>query len=301
MPQQTPAATVAPTPTQGTGGLWADAFGVLRRNRAAMAAAATLALLAVLVVVVPAVSPNAFDRPDWDHISAPPTLEGGRIFGTDSLGRDLLTRTFYGGRMSLLVGLVATLVSLVLGITWGAVAGYAGGRVDRVMMRIVDILYALPFMFLVILLMVLFGRNILLIFVAIGAINWLDMARIVRGQTLGLKEREFVEAARAMGVPPGAIIRRHIVPNLLGVVAVYVTLTIPQVILVESFLSFLGLGVQEPMTSWGALVNEGAQELETAPWSLVFPAAFLAVTLLCFNFLGDGLRDALDPRDRSAE
>jgi oligopeptide transport system permease protein len=156
-------------------------------------------------------------------------------------------------------------------------------------------------MFLVILLMVLFGRNILLIFVAIGAINWLDMARIVRGQTLGLKEREFVEAARAMGVPPGAIIRRHIVPNLLGVVAVYVTLTIPQVILVESFLSFLGLGVQEPMTSWGALVNEGAQELETAPWSLVFPAAFLAVTLLCFNFLGDGLRDALDPRDRSAE
>jgi oligopeptide transport system permease protein len=298
-PAKTPAATVATTATDG--GLWSDAFGVLRRNRAAMAAAATLALLAVLVVIVPAVSPNAFDRPDWDHISAPPTLDGGRLFGTDSLGRDLLTRTFYGGRLSLLVGLVATLVSLVLGITWGAVAGYAGGRVDRVMMRIVDILYALPFMFLVILLMVLFGRNILLIFVAIGAINWLDMARIVRGQTLGLKEREFVEAARAMGVPPGAIIRRHIVPNLLGVVAVYVTLTIPQVILVESFLSFLGLGVQEPMTSWGALVNEGAQELETAPWSLVFPAAFLAVTLLCFNFLGDGLRDALDPRDRSAE
>jgi oligopeptide transport system permease protein len=297
--RQTPAATVATTATGG--GLWADAFGVLRRNRAAMAAAATLALLAVLVVVVPAASPNAFDRPDWDHISVPPTLQGWRLFGTDSLGRDLLTRTFYGGRLSLLVGLVATLVSLVLGITWGAVAGYAGGRVDRVMMRIVDILYALPFMFLVILLMVLFGRNILLIFVAIGAINWLDMARIVRGQTLGLKEREFVEAARAMGVPPGAIIRRHIVPNLLGVVAVYVTLTIPQVILVESFLSFLGLGVQEPMTSWGALVNEGAQELETAPWSLVFPAAFLAVTLLCFNFLGDGLRDALDPRDRSAE
>jgi oligopeptide transport system permease protein len=299
----TPAKTPAAAASQGAaaGGLWADALGVLRRNRAAMAAAAMLALLAVLVVVVPAVSPNAFDRPDWDHISAPPTLDGGRLFGTDSLGRDLLTRTFYGGRMSLLVGLVATLVSLVLGITWGAVAGYTGGRVDRVMMRIVDILYALPFMFLVILLMVLFGRNILLIFVAIGAINWLDMARIVRGQTLGLKEREFVEAARAMGVPPGAIIRRHIVPNLLGVVAVYVTLTIPQVILVESFLSFLGLGVQEPMTSWGALVNEGAQELETAPWSLVFPAAFLAVTLLCFNFLGDGLRDALDPRDRSAE
>ena len=283
------------------GGLAADAVAVLRRNRPAMVAAAVLGVLTLLVIVVPWLSPHAYDRPDWDLISAPPALSGGHWFGTDSLGRDLLVRTFHGGRISLAVGLVSTLVSLVLGIAWGAVAGYVGGRTDRVMMRIVDILYALPFMFLVILLMVLFGRNILLIFVAIGAINWLDMARIVRGQTLGLKEREFVEAARAMGVPPGAIIRRHIVPNLLGVVAVYVTLTIPQVILVESFLSFLGLGVQEPMTSWGALVNEGAQELETAPWSLVFPAAFLAVTLLCFNFLGDGLRDALDPRDRSAE
>jgi oligopeptide transport system permease protein len=283
------------------GGLWTDAFGVLRRNRAAMTAAAVLVLLGVLVLLVPAISPNAFDRPDWDQISTPPTLAGGRLFGTDSLGRDLFTRTFYGGRISLLVGLVSTLVSLVLGIAYGAVAGYVGGRTDRVMMRIVDILYALPFMFLVILLMVLFGRNILLIFVAIGAINWLDMARIVRGQTLSLREREFVAAARSMGVPTAAIIRRHIVPNLLGVVAVYVTLTIPQVILVESFLSFLGLGVQEPMTSWGALVNEGAQELETAPWALIFPALFLAVTLLCFNFLGDGLRDALDPQDRSAE
>jgi oligopeptide transport system permease protein len=283
------------------GGLWTDAFGVLRRNRAAMTAATILALLGVLVLLVPAISPNAFDRPDWDQISTPPTLAGGRLFGTDSLGRDLFTRTFYGGRISLLVGLVSTLVSLVLGIAYGAIAGYLGGRTDRVMMRIVDILYALPFMFLVILLMVLFGRNILLIFVAIGAINWLDMARIVRGQTLSLREREFVEAARSMGVPTAAIIRRHVVPNLLGVVAVYVTLTIPQVILVESFLSFLGLGVQEPMTSWGALVNEGAQELETAPWALIFPALFLAVTLLCFNFLGDGLRDALDPQDRSAE
>ena len=282
------------------GGLFGDAATALRRNRAAMLAAVVLALLAVLVVVVPALSPHPYDRPDWDHISSPPSLAAGRWFGTDSLGRDLLTRTFHGGRISLAVGVVSTVVSLVLGIAWGAVAGYAGGRTDRVMMRIVDILYALPFMFLVILLMVLFGRNILLIFVAIGAINWLDMARIVRGQTLGLRRREFVEAAEAMGVPPGRIIRRHIVPNLLGVVAVYVTLTIPQVILVESFLSFLGLGVQEPMTSWGALVSEGAQEMETAPWGLVFPAAFLALTLLCFNFLGDGLRDALDPRDRSA-
>lgn len=282
------------------GGLAADAVAVLRRNRPAMVAAAVLGVLTLLVIVVPWLSPHAYDRPDWDLISAPPALSGGHWFGTDSLGRDLLVRTFHGGRISLAVGLVSTLVSLVLGIAWGAVAGYVGGRTDRVMMRIVDILYALPFMFLVILLMVLFGRNILLIFVAIGAINWLDMARIVRGQTLGLREREFVAAARAMGIPAATVIRRHVVPNLLGVVAVYVTLTIPQVILVESFLSFLGLGVQEPMTSWGALVSEGAQELETAPWGLLFPAAFLALTLLCFNFLGDGLRDALDPRDRRA-
>lgn len=200
--------------------------------------------------------------------------------------------------MSLLVGVIATLVSLIIGTTWGATAGYLGGRVDAFMMRIVDILYAMPFMFFVILLMVFFGRNIYLIFIAIGAINWLDMARIVRGQTLTLKNREFVEAAIASGVRTPRIILRHIVPNLLGVVVVYVTLTIPQVILVESFLSFLGLGVQEPATSWGALVNEGAQDMESAPWSLLFPAAFLATTLFCFNFIGDGLRDALDPKDR---
>jgi oligopeptide transport system permease protein len=229
----------------------------------------------------------------------PPTLADGHLFGTDALGRDLLSRTLQGGRMSLLVGLVSTIVSLVIGIAWGATAGFIGGRTDRIMMRIVDILYALPFMFLVILLMVLFGRQIVLIFVAIGAINWLDMARIVRGQTLGLKQREFVEAARVSGVGTARIILRHIVPNLLGVVVIYVTLTIPQVILVESFLSFLGLGVQEPMTSWGALVSEGAQEMENAPWMLLFPSLFLAITLFCFNFLGDGLRDALDPRDRS--
>lgn len=278
--------------------LWADARATLVRNRAAMTAAVLLGCMALAVVAGPWLLPWEHDRPNWDAIAAAPGA--GHWFGTDSLGRDLLARTLQGGRISLLVGLVSTLVSLGIGIAWGATAGYLGGQVDRVMMRIVDILYALPFMFLVILLMVIFGRNILLIFVAIGAINWLDMARIVRGQTLGLKHREFVEAARLSGVGTPGIIRRHIVPNLLGVVAVYVTLTIPQVILVESFLSFLGLGVQEPMTSWGALVNEGAQELETAPWMLLFPSAFLAVTLLCFNFLGDGLRDALDPRDRSA-
>jgi oligopeptide transport system permease protein len=183
-------------------------------------------------------------------------------------------------------------------VSYGAVAGYLGGRVDNLMMRAVDAIYALPFMFFVILLMVVFGRNIFLIFVAIGAVNWLDMARIVRGQTLSLKNKDFIEAARISGATERQVIVRHIVPNLLGVVVVYVSLTIPQVILVESFLSFLGLGVQEPLTSWGALVNEGAQELETAPWSLLFPATFLAATLFAFNFLGDGLRDALDPRDR---
>ena len=281
--------------------LWSDAWRVLRRNRAAMAASVVLLTMTAMIVVAPFLSPYSFDYTDWDSISVPPSLSDGHPFGTDALGRDLFVRTLYGGRISLMVGLVATLVSLIIGISYGAIAGYLGGRVDQVMMRIVDILYALPFMFLVILLMVFFGRSILLIFFAIGAINWLDMARIVRGQTLSLKTREFIEAARAGGVSTPRIIRRHIVPNLLGVVAVYVTLTIPQVILVESFLSFLGLGVQEPMTSWGALVNEGAREMESAPWTLIFPAVFLATTLFCFNFIGDGMRDALDPRDRSSQ
>jgi len=280
--------------------LWYDAWVVLRRNRAAITALIILVTLTVIVVIAPLFIPYSIDETDWDSISVAPSLGGGHLFGTDGLGRDLFVRTLQGGRISLLVGIVATLVSLLIGITYGAVSGYLCGRVDQVMMRIVDILYALPFMFLVILLMVFFGRNILLIFVAIGAINWLDMARIVRGQTLSLKNREFIEAARAGGVTTSRMIRRHIVPNLLGVVVIYVTLTIPQVILVESFLSFLGLGVQEPMTSWGALVNEGAQEMENAPWMLVFPALFLTITLFCFNFLGDGLRDALDPRDRGA-
>lgn len=263
-----------------------------------MASLVILAVIGVLVIAGPWLSPYQFDEVDWELISIPPNLPTSHVFGTDAVGRDLFVRTLEGGRMSLMVGLVATLVSLLIGITWGATAGFVGGRVDAVMMRIVDILYAMPFMFFVILLMVFFGRNILLIFVAIGAINWLDMARIVRGQTLSLKRREFIEAALACGVSTPRIILRHIVPNLLGVVVVYVTLTIPQVILVESFLSFLGLGVQEPFTSWGALVNEGAQDMESAPWALLFPALFLAVTLFCFNFIGDGLRDALDPKDR---
>ena len=278
--------------------LWVDAWAKLKKNRAAVVGGCIIAVMAVLVVVAPWFARYAYDFTDFANTSTAPSWSTGHVFGTDTLGRDIYVRTLYGGRISLMVGVVATAVSLVIGVTYGAVAGYVGGRVDNVMMRIVDILYALPFMFFVILLMVFFGRSIFLIFVAIGAINWLDMARIVRGQTLSLKHREFVEAAEAQGVAASAIIRRHIVPNLLGVVAVYVTLTIPQVILVESFLSFLGLGVQEPMTSWGALVNEGSRELESAWWMLIFPAAFLATTLFCFNFLGDGMRDALDPKDR---
>ena len=278
--------------------LYVDAGHRLIRNKAALTAAVVLVLMVAMVIVGPMLSEWDHEIPDWDNYSTPPSLETGHLFGTDALGRDLFVRTMVGGRISLLVGIIATLVSLVIGVGYGAIAGYFGGRVDNVMMRIVDAIYAMPFMFFVILLMVIFGRNIFLIFVAIGAINWLDMARIVRGQTLSLKNKDFVEAARACGATELQIIRRHIVPNLLGVVVVYVTLTIPQVILVESFLSFLGLGVQEPLTSWGALVNEGAQELETAPWSLLFPATFLAMTLFAFNFLGDGLRDALDPKDR---
>ncbi|MCP4000807.1 MAG: ABC transporter permease subunit [Gammaproteobacteria bacterium] len=279
-------------------GLWADAWRSLRRNRAAMVALYLMMTVVVLVLAAPLLSPFSIDSTDWDQISIAPSLSTQHYFGTDDVGRDLFIRTLYGGRISLMVGLVATLVSLIIGIAWGATAGYVGGRTDQFMMRIVDVLYAMPFMFFVILLMVFFGRNIFMIFIAVGAINWLDMARIVRGQTLSLKKKEFVEAARAGGVSSFNIVRRHIVPNLLGIVVVYVTLTIPQVILVESFLSFLGLGVQEPMTSWGALVNDGAQAMESAPWALIFPAVFLALTLFCFNFVGDGLRDALDPRDR---
>jgi oligopeptide transport system permease protein len=278
--------------------LWIDAWHRLLKNRAAVVSGVIMAVLVLLVVFGPLLLPWEADFTDWDHTSTPPSLATGHWFGTDAVGRDILVRTLEGGRISLLVGLVATLVSLAIGVTYGAVAGYYGGMTDRVMMRGVDIIYALPFMFFVILLMVVFGRHIVLIFVAIGAVNWLDMARIVRGQTLSLKSMEFVEAARACGVDHHSIIRRHIIPNLLGVVMVYVTLTIPQVILVESFLSFLGLGVQEPMSSWGALVNDGAQDMESAPWTLIFPAMFLTVTLYCFNYIGDGMRDALDPKDR---
>ena len=282
--------------TVGGRSLWQNAGERLRRNKAAMFSLWLLLFFVVLVIAGPWLAQHDYTQTNLSLGSTAPSLAGGHWFGTDALGRDVLARTLAGGRISLLVGLVATLVSLLIGVFWGAVAGYCGGRIDALMMRFVDTLYAMPFMFFVILLMVVFGRNILLIFVAIGAINWLDMARIVRGQTISLRHREFIQAATLMGAGTLTIIARHVIPNLLGVVVVYVTLTIPQVMLVEAFLSYLGLGVQEPFTSWGALVNQGALEMETAPWLLVFPALFLAGTLFCFNFIGDGLRDALDPK-----
>ncbi len=278
--------------------LWQDALRRLRRNRAAMASLAVLGVIGLAAVLAPWLSPHPFDEVYWERIQTPPDPAHAHWFGTDGNGRDLFVRTLYGARVSLSVGILATLVSLVIGVAYGAIAGFVGGRIDGVMMRAVDVLYALPFMFFVILLMVVFGRNIFMIFVALGAVQWLTMARIVRGQTLSVKRKEFIEAARACGVRTPVIIVRHVVPNVLGPVIVYVTLTVPEVILTESFLSFLGLGVQEPLTSWGVLIAEGAKQMESAPWMLVFPALFLSATLLCFNFLGDGLRDALDPRDR---
>ncbi|NHI01803.1 Oligopeptide transport system permease protein OppC [Oceanimonas sp. MB9] len=278
--------------------LWGDARRRFFRNRAALASMLILLLMALLVLVGPALSRYSLDEPDWGAMMAAPALAGGHYFGTDSLGRDLFVRTLIGGRMSLMVGLLGALVAVVIGTLYGAIAGFMGGRTDRVMMRILEILYAFPFMFFVILLVTFFGRNIGLIFFAIGAVSWLDMARIVRGQTLSLKGREFIEAAEVCGVSRLRIITRHIVPNVLGIVVVYATLLVPGMILFESFLSFLGLGVQEPMTSWGALLDEGAKSMEVAPWQLLFPAGFMVVALFCFNFLGDGLRDALDPRDR---
>ncbi len=220
------------------------------------------------------------------------------FFGTDSNGRDMLARVMLGGQISIAVGVLASLVSLGIGVVYGATAGYIGGRVDNVMMRFVEILYSLPFVFLVVVLVVFFGRSFILIFLVIGAVEWLDMARIVRGQTLALKRREFVSAAQALGLSDWQIIRRHIIPNTIGPVVVFVTVVVPKVILLESFLSFLGLGVQAPLTSWGALISEGANNIQSAPWLLIFPAIFFVLTLFSLNFVGDGLRDALDPKDR---
>ncbi|MBP9590991.1 MAG: ABC transporter permease subunit [Steroidobacteraceae bacterium] len=281
-------------------GLWRDAWRRLARNRAAVAALGVLLALVVVSLLGPWLSPHEIDAVDWSlsPLAAPPGTGHAHWFGTDANGRDLFVRVWSGTRVSLLVALLATAVSLVIGVAWGAAAGYLGGRIDHWMMRLVDVLYALPYMFFVIILTVVFGRSLLLIFLAIGAVGWLTMARIVRGQALALRQRGFVEAAVTLGLPARRIIARHIVPNVLGSVIVYATLTVPQVILFESFLSFLGLGVQEPLTSLGRLVAEGALEMETSPWQLLAPSLVLAVLLLCLNFLGDGLRDALDPRQR---
>jgi len=268
----------------------------MRTSRTVMVSGGILCAIALVAVVGPWISPNEYVAADFNNILGSPTLAAGHVFGTDDLGRDLFVRTMMGVQVTFAVALVASIVSLVIGVLYGATAGFVGGRVDAVMMRLVDTLYATPFIFFVILLLVVFERNFLLIFVAIGAINWLDMARIVRGQTLSLREREFVQAAQLIGVSTPRIILRHIAPNLIGVVIVYVTLTIPQAILIESFLSFLGLGVQEPQTSLGKLVNDGTAQMEGASWLLLIPGTLLATILMCFNFLGDGMRDLFDSR-----
>lgn len=281
--------------------LWQDAWHRLQKNKLAMVSVVVLLFVVVATVTGPWIisatqgysyretkTSLGVSAPSWAH-----------WFGTDQLGRDLLTRTLHGGRISLLVGLVATVVSMIVGVTYGAVAGFSGGRIDQFMMRVVDVLYALPFTIFVIILMVVFGRNIYLLFFAIGAVEWLTMARIVRSQVLSLREKEFIEATRVMGFRPGRIIFQHIIPNSLGPVIVYVTLTVPQVMLLEAFLSFLGLGVQAPMSSWGVLIKDGVGTMEEYPWMLIFPSLALSGTLFALNFLGDGLRDALDPKASS--
>ena len=283
--------------------LWDDARARLFRNKAAVTAMIVLGLLVLIAIFGPFIWPHDFETQNRDlvishgSLSIPPTLENFHWLGTDTLGRDQVARIMLGLRISLAVGFLATFVSLMIGVAWGAIAGFVGGRVDQVMMRIVDVLYAVPFIFFVILLMALLGRNFLLIFIAIGAVEWLTMARIVRGQTLSLKGKEFIEAARASGVSLTATLTRHIVPNVVGPVAVYVTLIIPQVILLESFLSFIGLGINEPLTSLGVLISTGKEQMSKY-WLLLFPALTMMITLLCLNFIGDGLRDALDPKER---
>jgi oligopeptide transport system permease protein len=273
---------------------WTDAVRRLRRNRVAMLGLAVLTAFALAALVAPWVAPYPYDKTDLPYGPKSPTWA--HLLGTDELGRDMLTRILYGARISFAVGILATLVSLTIGVTYGSVAGFRGGRLDQAMMRAVDILYGLPFMFFVILLMVLFGRSILNLFIALGAVQWLTMARIVRGQVLSLRVREFILAAQAMGASPRRVLVRHLLPNALGPIVVYATLTVPAVMLEEAFLSFLGLGVQPPMSSWGSLAAEGAAAMEAYPWLIIFPGLAFTTTLLSLNFLGDGLRDALDPQ-----
>ncbi len=286
--------------------LWADAINRLLRNRAALASAAVLTVLLMIALVGLVAWPHDYDTLYRDRTAWAPTWEHLHIFGTSLDGRDMFAKTIVGFLVSLSIGIVATAVSLIIGVAWGATAGYAGGRLDQVMMRIVDVIYSLPYVFIVILLLAVTqefttGRpflKILIIFAAIGGVEWLTLSRIVRGQTLSIRRREFVEAAEAAGATSPQIVRRHVVPNVLGPVVVYMTLTIPVVILAESFLSFIGLGVQEPLTSLGSLIKQGSDNVETMPWTLMAPALTMMITLLCFNFIGDGVRDALDPKDR---
>ena len=283
---------------------WADARRRFRRNKAAMVSLFVLALVALFAIFGSSIAVWTNEDMDFNVMGqaaqlGAPSIENGHYFGTDDLGRDLFARTVQGTQVSLMVGLIGAAIAVIVGTLYGATAGYVGGRTDAVMMRIVDILLAIPYMFVLILLLVVFGRSLSMLFLGIGLISWLEMSRIVRGQTLSLKNREFIEAARATGVPAWRIILRHIVPNLLGVVAVYATLLVPLMILSESFISFLGLGVQEPLTSWGALISEGAGTMSYGTlWQLLFPLFFFCITLFAFFFVGDGLRDALDPKDR---
>ncbi|MBI2571536.1 MAG: ABC transporter permease [Candidatus Schekmanbacteria bacterium] len=277
--------------------LWRDAWRRLLRNRAAVFGAVVIAFLIAICLATPYLAPYSDEEQDFAAQFQPPSAK--HLFGTDIKGRDLLTRVMYGGRISLAVGVVATFVSMLIGIAWGSVAGYVGGRTDEVMMRIVDILYSIPFIFFVILLMLYLGRSLVNIFLALGAVQWLTMSRIVRGQILSLKHKEFVEASRALGAGPARVLTSHLIPNLLGPVIVYATLTVPMVMLEEAFLSFLGLGVQAPRTSWGSLAADGAANINPVRiywWLIVFPGMALAATLFSLNFLGDGLRDALDPQ-----
>lgn len=278
---------------QGTS-LWVDAWVRLKKNKLAVIGLVIVLSLIFISIITPWIAPYGYEEQNLDLGATPPSLA--HWFGTDEFGRDLLTRVMYGGRVSLAVGVIATSVALLIGVAWGTIAGYVGGRTDIVMMRIVDALYALPFIIFIILLMVVFGRSLLLLFLAIGAVEWLTMARIVRGQVLSIRNQEFIEAARSMGLSTPHILWKHVVPNSLGPIIVYATLTVPQVMLLEAFLSFLGLGIQPPQSSWGLLISAGAEVMEDSPWLLVFPGLALSITLFALNFLGDGLRDALDPK-----
>ena len=284
--------------------LWADARARFMRNKAAMISLVILTLIVLFSFVGPYFAVWTYEQIDWNTMGSAatlgmPSIETGHYFGTDDLGRDIYSRVIQGTQISLMVGVVGATIAVVVGTLYGATSGYIGGRTDQIMMRIVDILMAIPFMFVLILLLVVFGRSIVMLFVGIGLLSWLDMSRIVRGQTLNLKNKEFIEAAQATGVSDYKIIMRHIVPNLLGIVAVYATLLIPGIIIAESFISFLGLGVQEPKTSWGALISEGAGTINyDTEWQLLVPLSFFIVTLFCIYFIGDGLRDALDPKER---